>query len=95
MGGAALSDLVRFVIEALQALYWLIILRWAMSVFRPQRPPRWFVTLEWWAERLTEWLLAPVRRVLPATGALDLAPVVAIIGLWIVQQVLYAVFLSQ
>ncbi len=90
-----MSDLVRFVIEALQALYWLIILRWAMSVFRPQRPPRWFVTLEWWAERLTEWLLAPVRRVLPATGALDLAPVVAIIGLWIVQQVLYAVFLSQ
>ena len=90
-----MSDHVRFVIEALQALYWLIILRWAMSVFRPQRPPRWFVTLEWWAERLTEWLLAPVRRVLPATGALDLAPVVAIIGLWIVQQVLYAVFLSQ
>jgi YggT family protein len=89
------SDLVRFVIEALEALYWLIILRWAMSVFRPQRPPRWFVTLEWWAERLTEWLLAPVRRVLPATGALDLAPIVAIIGLWIVQQVLGAVFLSQ
>lgn len=83
-----MSDLLRLVIEALQALYWLIILRWAMSVFRPQRPPTWFVTLEWWAERLTEWLLAPVRRVLPATGALDLAPVVAIIGLWIVQQVL-------
>ncbi len=83
-----MNDVIRFVIEVLQALYWLIILRWAMSVFRPQRPPRWFSTLEWWAERLTEWLLAPVRRVLPATGALDLAPVVAIIGLWILQQVL-------
>lgn len=87
-GGPWMNDLIRFVIEVLQALYWLIILRWAVSVFRPQRPPRWFVTLEWWAERLTEWLLGPVRRVLPATGALDLAPVVAIIGLWIVQQVL-------
>ena len=76
------------VIEALRALYWLIILRWAMSVFRPQRPPRWFVTLEEWAERLTEWLLAPIRRVLPATGNVDLAPVVAILGLWIVQQIL-------
>lgn len=83
-----MNDLLRLVIEVLQALYWLIILRWAMSVFRPGHPPRWFVTLEWWAERLTEWLIAPVRRVLPATGAFDLAPVVTIIGLWILQQVL-------
>ena len=81
-------DLLYIPIEALRALYWLIILRWAMSVFRPQRPPRWFATLEWWAERLTEWLLAPIRRVMPATGAVDLAPVVAIVGLWIVQQIL-------
>ena len=83
-----MNVLLEFVIEVLQALYWLIILRWVMSLFRPQRPPRWFATLEWWAERLTEWLIAPVRRVLPATGALDLAPMVVIIGLWIVQQIL-------
>jgi len=74
--------------EAAGALKWLIILRWAMAIFRPQRPPRWFMTLEWWAERLTEWLLAPIRRILPATGALDLAPMVAFVALWLVQALL-------
>jgi YggT family protein len=36
---------------------------------------------------LTEWLLEPLRRVLPPFGPLDLSPMVAYLLLWIVQQV--------
>jgi YggT family protein len=35
---------------------------------------------------LTEWLLEPLRRVLPPFGPLDLSPMVAYLLLWIVQQ---------
>ena len=74
--------------EVTEVLYWLIIVRWATSVFRPARPPHWYMSLEMWAERLTEWLLAPLRRVLPTTGAVDLSPLIAVVGLWLVQTVL-------
>jgi YggT family protein len=48
--------------------------------------------------RITEPLLAPIRRYIPAiqTGgmAIDLSPMVALVLLWIVQQVLTRVLLS-
>ena len=34
-------------------------------------------------------LLAPIRRILPATGALDFSPIVLLVGLQILQRVLY------
>jgi uncharacterized protein YggT (Ycf19 family) len=74
--------------EAVGILYWLIILRWAMAVFRPSRPPRWFLAFEHWAEGMTEWLLRPLRRILPTAGNVDLAPMAAIVGLWLVQTIL-------
>jgi len=84
----ALSAFLFVLSEAISVLYWLIIVRWATSVFRPARPPRWYVSLEAWAERLTEWLLAPLRRLLPNTGAVDLSPLIAVVGLWLVQTIL-------
>jgi uncharacterized protein YggT (Ycf19 family) len=35
---------------------------------------------------LTEWLLEPLRRLLPPFGPLDLSPMVAYLLLWIAQQ---------
>lgn len=83
-----IQALLYLIAEVIQVLYWLIIIRWATSVFRPARPPHWYVSLEAWVERLTEWLLAPLRRVLPATGAVDLSPLIAVVGLWLVQTIL-------
>ncbi len=42
--------------------------------------------------RLTEPVLAPIRRVLPNFGGLDLSPVVLILLLWFVQNLLFEVF---
>lgn len=37
---------------------------------------------------ITEPLLAPIRRRLPPTGALDLSPLVLILILWLIEQIL-------
>ena len=39
--------------------------------------------------RITEPVLAPVRRLLPPMGGLDLSPLVVIIGIQIIVQMLY------
>jgi YggT family protein len=38
-----------------------------------------------WAYPLTEWLLAPLRRVLPPMGMIDLSPLVAYFALWLLK----------
>jgi YggT family protein len=42
--------------------------------------------------RLTEPALAPIRRILPNFGGLDLSPVVLILLLWFAQSLLFEVF---
>ncbi len=37
--------------------------------------------------RLTEPLLAPIRRMLPQSGALDFSPLAALIVVWVAEQV--------
>jgi YggT family protein len=38
-----------------------------------------------WSYVLTEWMLRPLRRVLPPVGgAIDISPIVAYIGIWLV-----------
>jgi YggT family protein len=36
--------------------------------------------------QVTEPILAPIRRVLPRTGAIDLSPMVALVLLWLLQR---------
>jgi YggT family protein len=44
--------------------------------------------------RLTEPILAPIRRLLPQTGMFDLSPLVAIIGAMILQTLLRQIIFS-
>lgn len=44
------------------------------------------------AYRLTDWIVEPIRRVLPAFGVLDLSPLVAWLVLWLVRQALLRLF---
>lgn len=37
--------------------------------------------------QITEPLLAPIRRLLPGTGAIDLSPIILILGLQVVRQI--------
>jgi YggT family protein len=38
-----------------------------------------------WSYRLTEWMLAPIRRVMPTFGMIDLSPLVAYFGISLIQ----------
>lgn len=44
--------------------------------------------------RLTEPVLAPIRRILPNFGGLDLSPVVLILLLWFVNNLLYELYFN-
>lgn len=45
-----------------------------------------------WSVTLTEWLLRPLRRVIPPFGMIDVSPIVAIFGLWLAEAALLAVW---
>ena len=65
-----------------------IILSWLLSfqVLNPRQP---MVAQIWFGlNRLLEPIYAPIRRILPNTPGLDLAPLVAFIALIIIQQTL-------
>jgi YggT family protein len=42
---------------------------------------RWMRPVYW----LTDWLINPIRRLMPPTGMVDLSPLVALLVLWLVK----------
>jgi YggT family protein len=44
--------------------------------------------------QLTEPLLAPIRRMLPQSGALDFSPMVALIAVWVAEQLVLTMLRS-
>ena len=41
-----------------------------------------------WVFRLTEPLLAPIRRLLPSSGGVDFSPMVLLLGIWLLRVLL-------
>jgi YggT family protein len=77
---------------ALIDLYTFIIIGRAISSFFPIGSDSPFAPVVSLLYRLTEPVFAPVRRVLPQTGMIDLAPLVVLLGLNIVvRRILVAV----
>jgi YggT family protein len=73
------------------------LLSWGFSILRIAIFVRviasWFGVSPWsrwirWAYVLTEWMLAPLRRVIPNFGPMDVSPLVALLLLWLIQNVL-------
>lgn len=79
--------LVVFVIQALLVTAWIVLLArvlWSWLDPRYERPIGRFVF------DLTEPFLAPIRRVLPSTGAIDLSPLVLLLVLGFVVRLVLA-----
>jgi YggT family protein len=75
-------DIVWFIIIAHVVMSWLI----SFQVLNTRQP----LVYQIWTglERLLEPLYAPIRRILPNTGGLDLAPLVALVAVYALRIVL-------
>jgi YggT family protein len=74
----------------------LVLVTWAFGLLKLALVVRvissWFQISPWskwvrWSFILTEWMLAPLRRVIPTPGGLDLTPLIAYFALSLVQWV--------
>jgi YggT family protein len=75
----------------------MMLVSWTFTVLRIALIVRvvstWFQVSPWskwirWSYVLTEWLLAPLRRIVPTFGPVDITPLVAFILLMILQSIL-------
>ena len=82
--------MLAFLIGALYSvLFAALLLRVIGSWFGLFRYSRWMRP----AYALTDWLVEPIRRLLPPMGALDWSPLVAWLVLWLLKQLLLNVVL--
>ena len=70
-------------IRLLDIYSWILIIRAILSWVNPN-PYNPVVQILY---RITEPVLAPVRRVVPPVGGLDLSPLVVLVAIWIVKAV--------
>ena len=70
--------------SALLVLSFLILARALVSWFYPRQDVEWV----YWLYRITDYVLAPIRSVVPPAGGLDFSPWIALILITIVLSVL-------
>lgn len=75
------------VVLAYDVLFAALMLRVIASWFGVFRYSRWMRP----AYVLTDWLVEPIRRLLPPMGAIDWSPLVAWLALWVLKQLLLSV----
>jgi YggT family protein len=68
-------------------LFFAILVRVVASWVGRGRYTRWLRPFYW----LTDWLVEPIRRILPATGPIDFSPLVALLVLWLLKQFVFQV----
>ena len=76
------------IVAQLLSLFSLAIFARAILSFFPMRPGSPIAPVAQFLYRITEPVLAPVRRVLPSMGGLDLSPLVVILGIQILTGIL-------
>ena len=76
----------------LQAVWWVIIVQAVLSwliAFNIINTTNDFVRTIWQSlDKMTEPLYRPIRKILPDFGALDLSPLVVLIGLTVIDRIL-------
>jgi YggT family protein len=83
-------DLVVLIaVIAFDVLYFAIFVRVIASWLGAFRFSRWMRPAYW----LTDWIIEPIRRLMPATGMIDLSPLVALLVLWLLKRFVFSVLL--
>ncbi|CAD5262131.1 conserved hypothetical protein; putative inner membrane protein [Alteromonas sp. 38] len=85
--GIAIVALIEVVKETLSIMFWVLILRAILSWVSQGQTP-----IDYLLYQLTEPFLAPIRKVIPPLGGLDLSVLIAIIGLQFLQLLLQDTF---
>ena len=92
---AALIDILRMLLNVAQMFVFAhFIISWllAFNVLNIHQP---VVRQIWEAlSRLLEPIYAPIRRVLPDLGGVDLSPLVALLGIWAMDRILIEILFS-
>ena len=68
-------------------LFFAILVRVLASWLGRGRYTRWLRPFYW----LTDWLVEPIRRILPTAGPIDFSPLVALLVLWLLRQLVFQV----
>ena len=80
-----------------------LVVRWTFGILRlallvrviaswfPALASRWWIS---WSAGATEWMLRPLRRVIPSFGVMDITPIVAYFALQLVQWLVETVLLA-
>ncbi len=77
-----------FIAALAQVLSWMIIARMILSMVFPMGTDRqWVASLMHVLYRVTEPILAPIRKLVYRGGTLDFSPMVAVLLLWVVSLV--------
>jgi YggT family protein len=88
--GGPQATLAFVILTLYDVLFAAVVLRVIASWFGFFRYARWMRPVY----LLTDWLLEPIRRLLPPMGAIDWSPLVALLALWVMKQLLLGVVLS-
>ncbi|HEX4600355.1 MAG TPA: YggT family protein [Gemmatimonadales bacterium] len=84
LAGGPRAVLAFLIGAAYTVLFLALVLRVIASWFGFFRYARWLRP----AYALTDWLVEPIRRVLPPMGAIDWSPFVALLALWVLERLL-------
>ena len=82
-----------FLLPIINAIYYILVVlifaRFILSWIRPDPyHPTWGPIMRF-VYQATEPLLAPIRRLLPATGGVDFSPMILLFGLYFIRSFLY------
>lgn len=83
----AILSVIDVIKETLSLMFWVLLLRAVLSWISQGQSP-----IEYALYQLTEPLLAPIRRIIPPIGGLDLSVLIAIIALQFLQLLLQDTF---
>jgi len=93
LSGAAQGGPRAMLILAVDAIYDVlfaaILVRVIASWLGAFRYSRWMRPVYW----LTDWIVEPIRRLLPPIGMFDFSPLVALLLLWVLKQFVYRILL--